>query len=149
MGVWYEKGVRFSCTRCGACCLDHGEATAVILNEGEPERMARLLELPVGRFLSKHTRGQGGFLCLANRGRACVFYSEEAGCTVRRARPLQCATWPFWPENLEPAKWEKDVLAVCPGIGKGRLYPADRIEKIARSMKYARLLEARGREGVP
>lgn len=137
---WYAEGLRFSCARCGACCIDHGEATAVILNEGEPERLARALGVGVRSFLACFTRRCDGYLCLANRGKACVFHDREAGCRVHRARPLQCAAWPFWPENLDPARWQADVAAFCPGVGKGPLYPADRIERIARRMKYARVV---------
>jgi uncharacterized protein len=141
MPIWYEAGVRFSCQRCRACCLDHGEATAVFLQEGEPVRIARVLRISEARFLREYTRACAGIVCLVNRGDACVFLSEE-GCTVHRARPLQCATWPFWPENLDPAKWASEVLPVCPGVGKGRLYDRERIEKIAARMKYARPLWA-------
>ena len=38
----------------------------------------------------------------------CALLDEEKGqCSVYEARPVQCRTWPFWPENLEsPEAWD-------------------------------------------
>ncbi|MCU0723840.1 MAG: YkgJ family cysteine cluster protein [Planctomycetes bacterium] len=145
--LWYSEGLRFACARCGACCHDHGESTVVVLNEGEPERLAHLLGIAHRTFLARFTVARDGFVCLANRGKACVFFDPGRGCTVRRARPLQCRAWPFWPENLERAKWISEVEAFCPGAGRGRRHPAEKIERIARRMKFARALVS-GWEGT-
>ena len=60
-------------------------------------------------------------------GGDCIFWDKSAGCTVYPARPVQCQTWPFWPENVEtPEDWDR-VRSVCPGSGHGRLYTVDEI----------------------
>jgi len=41
-------------------------------------------------------------------------------CLVYEARPAQCRTWPFWPENMNARAWDREVVAFCPGVGKGR-----------------------------
>jgi Fe-S-cluster containining protein len=52
---------------------------------------------------------------------ACAFLDENNRCKIYPVRPKQCATWPFWTENLERAAWEGPVKDCCPGIGKGEL----------------------------
>lgn len=46
-------------------------------------------------------------------------FLENGKCTVYEARPVQCRTFPYWPENVaSPEKWY-GLAAECPGIGKG------------------------------
>jgi len=53
-------------------------------------------------------------------GRSCPFL-EGTLCSVYEARPLQCRTFPFWPELLETeARWRR-LARFCPGIGRGEL----------------------------
>lgn len=61
--------------------------------------------------------------------RDCPFLKNNR-CGVYTARPWQCRTWPFWPENMNSAVWEREVAAYCPGVGKGKLYSAEEIEQI-------------------
>ena len=52
------------------------------------------------------------------RGRLHLL-GQQAGCTVYPARPVQCRTWPFWPENIEtPEDWEH-VTRGLPRLGRG------------------------------
>ena len=140
---WYSEGVRFSCMKCGQCCIDHGEYAFVFLNQGEERTLARLLSLETEEFLRKYTTIVGGYVCLRNAGDACIFL-ENRQCKVHKARPLQCRTWPFWPENLDRETWDSEIAPACPGIGRGRLYTRERIEKLARMhMDAEPLLAAR------
>ena len=45
------------------------------------------------------------------------------------ARPMQCRTWPFWPENLTSRRvWEATKRRTpCPGMGQGPVVPIERI----------------------
>jgi Fe-S-cluster containining protein len=130
MSVWYEDGLRFACRSCGKCCIDHGAYAHVFLHEGDEKRLARALGMPVQDFLDAYTVDVDGFVTLANAGDRCIFL-EDTKCRVWRARPLQCSTWPFWPENLNRRVWKSEIRPSCPGIGKGRLYTAEEIERIA------------------
>jgi uncharacterized protein len=63
-------------------------------------------------------------------GYNCVFLDRDsqpgkAICSLYHARPMQCRTWPFWPENLESVEeWEAvKQRTPCPGMNAGRLYP--------------------------
>ena len=46
--VWYERGFRFECTRCGACC--RGEEGYVWVTDADIKRMARALGMDAGGF---------------------------------------------------------------------------------------------------
>jgi Fe-S-cluster containining protein len=118
-GPWYRDGLSFTCTRCGACCtgapgyvwVDGPEIDRLAASRGEsPEEFSRAFVRRVGDRLS----------LIEKPGGDCVFWDRSAGCTVYEARPVQCRTWPFWPENVEsPEAWEH-VTGVCPGAGKGQ-----------------------------
>jgi len=72
-------------------------------------------------------RVHNGYSLIEKPGGDCIFWDKQAGCTVYPARPVQCQTWPFWPENVEsPEVWEQ-VCQVCPGSGKGRVFSAEEI----------------------
>ena len=51
----------------------------------------------------------------------CRFF-KDGKCSVYEARPTQCRTFPFWPENMTQDKWAK-IGELCPGIGKGESQP--------------------------
>lgn len=61
-------------------------------------------------------------------GHDCVLLGrcEETGktwCNAHQSRPLQCRTWPFWPDNLRsPRSWKK-AAKDCEGIGRGPITP--------------------------
>ena len=141
---WFKQdGLAFSCSMCGACCS--GSTGSVRFTDQEAERMALKLGISVDDFMTKYTRriGKGATsrselkeIRVANsRSYDCVFLDRsaipgKAICALYDARPLQCKTWPFWPEVLEsPETWElaKRGAEGCPGIGKGSVIPYDEI----------------------
>jgi Fe-S-cluster containining protein len=123
---WYHAGLAFSCTRCGACCT--GAPGYVWVSTAEIEDLARFRGETIDQFSSQFVRRVGDRYSLVERpGGDCIFWDSQAGCTVYAARPVQCQTWPFWPENVEtPEDWSQ-VTKVCPGSGRGRLYSAEEI----------------------
>lgn len=129
---WYAKGLRFSCTQCGNCCRNHGDYTYVYLAERDVEAIANHLGLPRRQFLERYCREEDGWVSLRMDAPACPFLLEDNRCGIYPVRPKQCATWPFWEENLERSVWEGAVQECCPGIGRGPLVPADEVERSAR-----------------
>ncbi len=123
---WYREGLAFSCTRCGACCT--GAPGYVWVSPEEIERLAEFRGETVEQFAAKFVRQVNDSYSLIEKpGGDCIFWDKHAGCTVYPARPDQCQTWPFWPENVEtPEDWDH-VRSVCPGSGQGRLYTVDEI----------------------
>jgi Fe-S-cluster containining protein len=124
---WYREGLRFSCTRCGDCCT--GRPGYVWVTQAELEELAAFLELSLDELLARYVRKVGSRLSLIERANGdCVFFDK--GCTVYPARPVQCRTFPFWPENLKSGRAWDEVGSECPGVGKGRLYSAEEIGRI-------------------
>ncbi len=123
---WYRDGLSFSCTRCGACCTS--APGYVWVTYEEIKTLAEFRGETVDQFSSQFVRRVGDHYSLTERkGGDCIFWDAQAGCTVYPVRPVQCRTWPFWPENVEtPKDWE-GITRVCPGSGKGRLYSVDEI----------------------
>lgn len=128
---WYAKGLKFSCTQCGNCCRNHGEYAFVYLMPSEVRAIARFLGLPRREFLQSYCQEKDGAVTIRTDSPACPFLKEDNRCAIYSVRPKQCATWPFWRENLEKAVWEEEVKACCPGIGKVKLHAAEEIDRIA------------------
>jgi len=123
---WFREGLAFTCTRCGACCT--GAPGYVWVSVEEIEAIARFRKLPVEEFSRHFVRRVGEHYSLIERpGGDCIFWDREQGCTVYEARPVQCRTWPFWPENVETPEAWKHITEVCPGSGKGRHFAATEI----------------------
>lgn len=129
---WYDKGLRFNCTQCGNCCRNHGDYSYVYLAERDIEAIAAHLGLSREAFLERHCQSEEGWVSLRTDAPACPFLEEDHSCAIYPVRPKQCATWPFWEENLEKATWEGPVKDCCPGLDWGTLYPAEEVERLAR-----------------
>lgn len=129
---WYEKGLRFSCTRCGNCCRNHGAYTYVYLTGRDVSAIALHLGIAEQAFLDTYCQLEDGWVSLRMDSPACPFLREGNTCGIYPVRPKQCATWPFWKENLRRATWQGDVKADCPGIDRGELHSREEIERIAR-----------------
>jgi len=113
---WYKNGLRFSCTGCGKCCT--GSPGYVWINDQEITEMADFLKISFEEFVKKYTRKVADRLALLEHPRNydCVFLKDKKICTLYNARPKQCRTYPWWPENLESKKaWEEESKR-CEGI---------------------------------
>jgi uncharacterized protein len=127
---WYRGGLAFECTRCGACCT--GAPGFVWVNVEEIAHLAEFRGESIDQFSSNYVRLVGNRYSLIERpGGDCIFWDKTAGCTVYPARPEQCRTWPFWPENIAtPEDWAH-VTRVCPGSGGGRWFSLEEIQAAA------------------
>jgi Fe-S-cluster containining protein len=128
---WYQDGLHFRCTRCGACCT--GAPGFVWVNDEELRQIAEFRGEPVEEVEAVYTyrtrAGRGGRSLRERANGDCVFYSRERGCTIYPVRPRQCRTWPFWESNVAtPAAWQH-TCEVCPGAGKSDFVPAEEITR--------------------
>lgn len=97
--------------------------------------MADALGLPVAEFRRKYCDRTDGHLHLKDPELDCVFL-DGTRCSVYEARPEQCRTWPFWPENMvDQRTWNEEVVSFCPGVGKGRLHTLEEIRATLRRVK--------------
>lgn len=127
---WYRDGLSFECTRCGACCT--GAPGFVWVNDEEIARLAAFRGETTEQFSKQFVRQVGErFSLIEKPGGDCVFWDKKAGCTVYSARPVQCQTWPFWPENLETSESWTEVTERCPGSGRGQWFSLEEVEATA------------------
>lgn len=131
---WYRDGLRFECTQCGRCCT--GPPGYVWVTPDELTALAHLLGMTHDAFTRQYTRPLYGRVSLieveTRYGYDCVFLQRDnetglAACSVYSARPRQCRTWPFWPENLSSERAWKQAGRICPGLNKGTLVPIEDI----------------------
>ena len=126
---WYEQGLRFGCLRCGGCC--RGEPGYVWVNADEIRAMAVHLEMAVAELVQQYVREALGDLSLVEMPNGdCVFW-RPTGCGIYPVRPVQCRTFPFWPEYLGSARDWQRAQRRCPGVNAGRSYSAEEIEQRA------------------
>ena len=111
----FHKGLRFNCTQCGKCCT--GSPGYVWIDADELAAMAKFLKITEEEFARKYTRRIGGRLALLEdrKNFDCVFLQEKR-CQVYGARPKQCRTFPWWPENVASEKAWKEAAGRCEGI---------------------------------
>jgi len=125
---FYKKGLRFECQRCGRCCQSRGGYSYVYVSLPERRRLARHLKLPTQTFTRRYCEKADGLFHVRNPEKGCLFL-KRGRCSVYAARPLQCRTWPFWPDNMSRNVWFGEVQKDCPGAGAGPLIDAVRIER--------------------
>lgn len=123
-----KEGLRFQCQGSGKCCVSRGGYGYVYVNQRDRQRFAKHLKIPTRQFTRDYCRKTDGWYHLKDLDGPCIFL-KGTRCSTYEARPTQCRTWPFWPENLKAKTWTKEVASYCPGIGKGPLIPAKEIQK--------------------
>ena len=123
---WFKDGLQFQCQQSGKCCVSHGEYGFVYLTESDRKNIAKKLGMKTKDFVKKYCAQTEGVWHIVDDGAACTFLKNNR-CTVYEARPMQCRTWPFWPETMSPKAWKQDVVKFCPGVGKGPLRTAAEI----------------------
>lgn len=130
MEKWWSEGIRFECQGSGKCCTSHGEFGFVFLTLEDRRRFAKHLKISTASFTKKYCAKTSGVFHLIERkdNPDCLFLINKR-CSVYEGRPTQCRTWPFWPEVMGAKAWKKEVAEFCPGVGKGKLIPAEKIQK--------------------
>lgn len=94
--------------------------------------MAEHLKLTLREFTKKYCDRKNGIYHLKEEPDVrseCAFLVNGNRCGVYDARPIQCRTWPFWPEVMNAKTWNKEVKTFCPGVGKGKVHTAEEIQK--------------------
>ena len=142
-----EAGLRFECQPgCIRCCDTHGY---VYLTENDVLRIASYVGLSPAEFEAKYVYRTKHTLRLRKpRERQCPFLGSS-GCNVHPVKPVQCRTYPFWPEYVEyPDLWAYEGMHKCPGIGKGPLIQIGAAMEIASEMRrsYPKMYRHLGEE---
>ncbi len=135
-GKFYDKGLQFECTGCGRCCT--GAPGFVYLSEEDIVNISNFLKMDKMEFVKKYTFtvkifGENRISLKEKSNYDCIFYRDRR-CLIYPARPYQCRSFPFWKNNLKDKEAWLKLGRECPGIGRGRVYSRDEIEKIAYSV---------------
>ena len=119
----------------------------------ECDKLASHLNVPLHRFIPAYTKSYSkvqGWRMLRSRGedavrvcmatslqssqtaglmrpvQRCIFLDAESNlCTVHEQRPLQCSTYPWWPDLMDPAAWAGERTRICEGIEHEEAGPCD------------------------
>ncbi|CAE8610714.1 unnamed protein product [Polarella glacialis] len=120
--MWWKDGLRFGCTACGRCCTRRLPAASSPLAEKEIRSMARVIGVSSTRFKAEYTEllpsetDPVRRLGVDESGK-CRLLTSSGKCSVYKARPAGCQTYPFWPENVaSPYEWAREAM-MCEGIG--------------------------------
>ena len=131
MKCFYEEGLRFACQPgCRYCC--GVEPGFVFVSMADLKSLSSFFATSITSFVLNYCRkvpmGSISYISLLEKNNNdCIFLAEK-GCSVYRARPLQCATYPFWASLLvDQETWDREK-EWCPGIGKGDIHPKAEIE---------------------
>lgn len=129
--MFYETNpLRFECTGCGRCCIGGGEYH-VFLTDAAAEAIRQHLKLSRAWFRRHYLRHlpDGDQVATMGKDGRCIFLGKENGCRVYEARPIQCRTYPFWPEVVNSrSAWTREAKR-CEGIDRGNVVPLSRIRK--------------------
>ena len=109
MKKWWKDGVRFECQGSGQCCVSRGQFGFVYLTLEERQKMAAHLKISTAKFTREYCKKTSGVFHLKDAdGPECIFLKDKR-CSVYTVRPMQCRTWPFWPEVRGAKTWAKDT----------------------------------------
>jgi len=126
-----NNSIKFECQGSGNCCVSRGSYGYVYLSLKDRKKLANFFGLSVKDFINKYCSIENNYYHLkeTKKNGDCIFL-ENNKCNVYKSRPIQCRTWPFWEENMGAKKWKKNIVNFCPGVGKGRSYKIEDINKI-------------------
>jgi len=126
----FNKGIKFKCQGSSNCCISRGSYGFVYLSKKDVIRVAKHLNTKLKLFKKKYCDYTNGYLHLkeTNKNGNCQFLKYKK-CSIYKARPIQCRTWPFWGENMNAKKWNSEIINFCPGIGKGNIVSFKKIQK--------------------
>lgn len=126
-----ECRMRFQCQPgCIKCCEEKG---FVYVSEYDIVHLAEFLRMTVPDFKTRYVYSTKNVSRL-RMPRHCPFLSPT-GCTVHPAKPIQCRTFPFWPELVDDKKEWNKTAKWCPGIGKGPHVPSELVRISVKEME--------------
>jgi Fe-S-cluster containining protein len=129
--MYYQHhALRFACTGCGRCCTGRGGNFVVEVTRAEQQRIQKHLGLSWPWFRRRYVfRYDDETESLKMPAGRCAFLDETSRCRIYPVRPLQCRTYPFWPELVAHGYAWRLERRRCEGIGRGAVVPLARIER--------------------
>jgi Fe-S-cluster containining protein len=109
----------------------------VYLTEEDIPRLASFLGMEVGAFEEKYVFRTKKLRRLRVPRHANCSFLREGGCSVHEVKPMQCRTFPYWPEILASRRAWHETGKRCPGIGKGELVNIEAARAVAEELRVA------------
>ncbi|MCR5217099.1 YkgJ family cysteine cluster protein [Treponema sp.] len=146
-----NEDIKFSCQQCSWCCRFEGGV--VRLSQDDLDRLCKWAELKEEQFKKVYCRsiednqGKNWLILKTLQKGDCIFWDQslcqgKGGCQCYIARPLQCSTYPFWPEIIKDKEsWNKQGQK-CPGINCGQVHPTEEINEEVKKYCERKPLEA-------
>jgi Fe-S-cluster containining protein len=114
------------------------------VSDAEAAAIADHLQVPLGRFYEVFTRRYRrvpGWHLLANDEgsgalQSCIFLRPDNTCRIHAARPVQCRTYPWWPELMDARQWRAEAEQICEGFDHPDAPPTD-LAEAARQLRTA------------
>ena len=127
--------MRFECQPgCTKCCDKEGW---VYVTNDDIARIADYLRMAPQEFEKRHVYRTKFRARLRIPRRANCTFLKDGGCSIHAVKPVQCRTFPYWPELISDAhEWHR-AGAWCPGIGKGPLVNIELAQAQADEMRAA------------
>lgn len=127
--------MRFQCqSGCIRCCEQKG---FVYVTRDDIARLAGHLGIARAEFRRLYLCGSPPLLRFRKqRDKQCPFLLAD-GCSVHAVKPLQCSTFPYWPELLANAAERREAAQYCPGINKGPLVNIELAREVADEVRRA------------
>ena len=143
---FYANGLAFSCARCSSCCRH--ESGYVYLSENDLSRLAAECGMNYTDFIKAWCRwipfhkGRDRLSLREKSNFDCIFWKDDnSGCSVYRARPLQCRAFPFWDSVACSAEAWENAGKNCPGINAGETHSSAEIENFLKLMNDEPVIE--------
>lgn len=130
-----SEGLRFGCVPgCTNCCDQKGY---VYLTEKDLLNAAKFVGMTASAFESEYVYRTKHLLRLRKPPKSQCHFLREGGCSIHPVKPVQCRTFPFWPELVRSRKEWQQAGRYCPGIGTGELVQIGNALEIASEMEVA------------
>jgi hypothetical protein len=134
-GFAIHSAMRFQCQPgCIRCCEQKG---FVYVTREDIARLAEHLGITRAEFKRRYLCGTAPLLRFRKqRQKQCPFLLSD-GCSVHEVKPLQCRSFPYWPELLDKASERREAAAFCPGMNRGPLVNIEAAREIANEVQRA------------
>lgn len=127
--------MRFECqSGCIRCCEQKG---FVYVTREDIARLAEHVGLTRAEFKRRYLCGTAPLLRFRKqRHKQCPFLLA-GGCSVHAIKPLQCSSFPYWPELLASADERRAAAKYCPGMNRGPVVNGEIARAVAAQVQLA------------
>ena len=122
---FFDDGLQFSCTECGACCT--GDPGTIFINKEEVAALAAHLGREIEDLIENDLYPLDSAYSIKERANGDCWYLVDKRCSIHEFRPTQCRTYPFWLSTLRSEKAWETACNDCPGIGQGKRWSKEEI----------------------